>query len=302
MTWWIALTVTSAASDLPEAASPESLLTEARARARRGDTAGVRVVAEEALRIPGDHQRTAQYLVALSHDLDGDPQAALALYDPLSEAWSRRGIPADLAVRRAACLATLSRHAEALRQLRAVGPARALSPVDRLKVEVLRGAWHLQAGRERRGLRHLDAALQRVGPDTGPWHQARAREVLLRHGLAQAAALDLRGDQVDTQLQTRAQLLSLAQDQVVEIVRLDQPQSSLRALHSLAMGHAALGDDLGGSAVSSPTPEVVWVRAVQLLDRAQTLAARSAWTGDPVSEITQDRAELVQRVESASPR
>ncbi len=282
---------------LADAADPDDLLHEARARVRHGDYEGVRIVAEEALAIEGDHQRAAQYLIALSWEMGGAPDRALPIYESLIDAWPRRQVPDDLVFRRAECLGRLHRYRQARRQLRALGEPAERPALDQLKIEVLQGVWDLELGRDRRGYRELAEALDAADPGTGRWYQALARHAILVSAVEQARAHDLGGRGGPPALEARAALVEVAKTQLVELIRLEEPAFSLEGFLLLGRTHADLGQAMLDASLYPERVEAVWTKGTMYFDRGLELAARSAWTGEPVPTLRAELEALTERVE-----
>lgn len=295
--------------------TPEELLDEARSRARRGDHQGARLAARAALALPGDHQRTAQYLEALALELGGQPALALEIWDALVAADWADGLPDDVAFRRAECLGRLGRVTEARRQLAALGSDRDRDSLDRLKLDVLEGTWTLAEGRERRGLKQLRAALDEAPEGVGTWYQASGRRALLDLATTQAAALRFEGSDGAKRraLERRAALLEVANEQLVALVRLEEPAWSLGGFVAVGDAWLALGQDLLDEsplvrlteeqrainrAQLEERVEKLWVRASQYYDRGLQLAARHAWTDEPVPTLRAGQAEAIRRVDA----
>lgn len=289
---------TAWADDAPSAA--EILLHDARARARHGDHEGTRLLAERALQIEGDHQRTAQYLIARAWELQGEPERALAIYEALIAAWPRRRAPDDLVFRYAACLGALERRTEARRTLRWLGSVSRRPELDQLKIELLRGTWELQGGRARRGLRRLTKTLEGADPQLAPSYQADARLAILTEALRSAGAQQTRSED---DLRQRAELLEIGNVQLAALVRLSTPEPTLEGFLRMGLAHEALGDDL---LTESPYPggltlervEGIWTKATLFYDRALSYAAMSSWASDPVPGIRAELQALIERVDT----
>lgn len=292
---------------------PETLLHLARERLRHGDYDGVRVVADQALALEGEHQRTAQYLVAMSYEYGGKPEEALAIYDALEAAYPEREIPDDIRFRRAECLGRLSRYDEAREELAAL-PAGRRPPLDQLKIDVLLGIWEIALGKHKKGIKRLDKALERAEPSVGSYYQALGRDALLDQALA--AAKELRFDGSDKQkksaLQERAALIEVGNNQLIAIIETDEAAFALDGLLALGRAHADIARDmLNESPVAGLTEaqqaiyretlaqhvEGIFVKATLYYDRAIELAAKMDWTEEPLPTIQRERQALIDEID-----
>jgi tetratricopeptide (TPR) repeat protein len=302
-----------AAAESPAGAGPEDLLHLARERLRHGDYEGVRIVAEQALEIPGDHQRTAQYLIAMSLELGGDPDEALRLYDALEAAWAVSAVPDDLRFRRAECLGRLGRYGEARAELgrltRVERPA-----LDQLKIDALLGIWTLELGHTRRGLRSLERTLAGAEAGVGTYYQAAARHAILAGAIDDAEQIAfVGGDRAKRRdLERRTGLIRIANDQLAAIILTDETSFSLDGFLRLGRAHASLGRALlDESPIRGLTDEqlainrglleervrAIWVRGTLYYDRGIQLAARMGWTGEPVPTLRAEHEALVDQVD-----
>jgi tetratricopeptide (TPR) repeat protein len=311
--WWMLLLSTGARAEPPDA-----LMHLARERMRHGDYEGVRIVAQEALEQPGDHQRAAQYLVAMAYELGGEPQEAIAIYDALEGAYPRRAVPDDLRFRRAECLGRLGRVREARVELRRLpDPPRASprAPADLLKIEVLTGVWDLQLGRQRRGYRRLARVLDGADPAEAPRYQALARHRLLADALDAAALLVFEGSdrRKARVLRERAELIQIATEQLAQLIPTEQTDLVLDGFLRLGRAHHAIGlDMLAESPLEELTPDqrainrdlleervaAIWVKATLFYDRAVGLAARMDWTAEPVPTLRAEHRALLDAVDA----
>jgi tetratricopeptide (TPR) repeat protein len=292
---------------------PEELLHLARERGRHGDYEGVRIVASQALEIDGDHQRSAQYLIAWSYEYGGDPQQALELYDALIHAYSNSKVPDDLRFRRAECLGRLGRYDEAMEELELL-PAIDRPPLDQLKIDVLQSTWELEVGKERQAYKRLTTTLTQVQPDVGTYYQALARYAILSNAVEAADAIQFKGSdrKKGKALEERARLLEIGNEQLAEIIRCQETQMALDGFLKLGRAHKKLGADmLDESPLTRLTPEQlaknrdllrkkverVWVKASQYYDRAIQFAARMDWTGEPVPTMKAEYEALLAEVD-----
>lgn len=293
-----------------DASDPDELLHLARERARHGDYEGVRIVAGEALEIPGEHQRTARYLVAMSWEFGGDPARALGLYDALLADRPDD----DVRFRRAECLGRLGRYAEARDELGRIGHLRDRPDVDRRKVGLLEGIWTLEVGKVRPGSKQIARELEAAAPGEATYYQAAARHAILVHATTTADALAFVGsDRAKAKaLEQRAELIALAEAQLAELVRLGEPTFALDGFRLVGRTYEDLGADmLAESPLDKLTPEQqrinrellvgrvekVWVKGTMYYDRGLQYARIEDWTAEPVATITAGMEALQARVE-----
>jgi tetratricopeptide (TPR) repeat protein len=298
--------------DAPASATPDDLLHLARERLRHGDYEGVRILTGQALAIPGDHQRTAQYLEAMAWEFGGDPQKALAFYDSLEAAYPVPEIPDDLRFRRAECLGRLQRFDEAEDELGRL-PHVERPPLDRLKIDVLRGVWDLELGRDRRGYRELSQTLAAAEPGVGTYYQALGHDALLDRAVGLAGRLPFEGsDHAKAKaLNLRAGLLQVANDQLAAIIATEEPSFALEGFVALAHAYRALGHDLlSESPIRGLTDEQlalnrsmlkqkvdpIWTRASLYYDRGLQFAAQMDWVAEPVPTMHAEYDALVAEV------
>jgi len=298
---------------LASPADPAELLEEARHRALRGDYEGTRIVLAEALRVPGDHHLQARYLDALAWEYDGDLTRALQLYDEMLQDWPEDLSADDVLFRRAETLGRLGRFREADRQLRALDGERPAS--DQLKIDLLHGIWHLEAGKQRRGLNEVTVALADVEPDQAPWHQAQARLALIRVLVDSARPIPMRGSDRKKQrrLTSRTAFVRAAEDQLSAMIPLDATPHTLDGL--LLVGAAYM--DFGQAMRDEPelrrlNPlertyyrselnkriEVVWIKGGLFFDRGLQYAASTGWQGPQVEELDAAHTDSQERIES----
>ncbi|MEZ4241245.1 MAG: hypothetical protein R3F59_34825 [Myxococcota bacterium] len=297
--------------------TPDDLLFEVRERIRHGDYAEARALAERAVSLPGDHQRTAQYLQAMAFEFDGDFVAAMAIYDALEAAWPAGQVPDDLRFRRAECLGRLDRFREARKELRRL-PHVDRPPEDRLKIDALRGIWEVELGKQRRGYRRLHRAIDEVDPSWAPRYQALARHEILVRATETAALLTFEGSDARKarSLQERATLIAAADTQLAQLVPLEQTDLLLDGFLRQARAHRALGRDmLDESPLSKLTDAqrqvnrdlleervaAVWTKASLYYDRGVMVAARMDWTGEPVPTMKREYAATLDEVDALSP-
>jgi tetratricopeptide (TPR) repeat protein len=294
-------------------ASPDELLHLARERLRHGDYEGVRILCDQALETAGEHERTAQYLIAMSWEYGGDPQQALALYDALVAAYPAGEVPDDVRFRRAECLGRLQRYDEARDELERL-PAVDRPPLDQLKIEVLHGIWDLELGEKRSAYKQLVKTLAATEADVGPYYQAAARHALLASAVESASALTFVGSDRKKRkaLEKRAALIQVANDQLAALILTGEPTFALDGFVQVAHAYRALGRDLLDESplkgltdaqlklnreLLAEKVEAVWTKATLYYDRGLQLAARMEWTAEPVPTMRAEYEALVSEVD-----
>lgn len=298
----------------PDRASGPDLLEEARSRALLGDYEGARILATQALDRPGSHHGTARYLVALSWEYDGDPRRALALYDDLLGEWTDGEGHADLLFRRAEALGRLGRTRAAIRQLDALGPLADRPFADHLKVDLLRGIWQVERGRQRAGLAHLEGVLDDAFPTAAPYYQAWGRTVLLQASVDEAERIRFRGrtSRKGDQLVARASLVQESRDHLADIIPLESHAHTLEGLLAVGDAHVSFGQAILDESrprrltddqraiyerARAEKVEAVWVKAAMFYDRGVTYAEERALTGPRLDELRSAQASVLQRIE-----
>jgi tetratricopeptide (TPR) repeat protein len=297
MTILIAL-VLSLATPAHAAEPPGVLLAQARSHARHGDHDAMRQAAEQALAQPGNHQREAQLIIAASYELDDELERALAIYDALVDAYPRRDVPAVLALRQADVLGQLERFSEAKRALRPLRNDHDLHPDRALQVQMLTGLWDLERGKDARGLKAIDAALEMSA--ASPWWRAKGHLALVNYALAQASAFPIGHTAEETMaaLELRAQLVGLAQEQTVKLIQLDQASAAQQALLALADLHEHTGVQLATKDNSDPRVEGLMLKALAYVDRTVALASRTDASPETLIALSERRAALRGRIEA----
>lgn len=286
---------------------PATVLEDAVARRSNGDFQGadarlawLNVVA------PGE---APAYHAAVSAELQERYVEALAGYDAVLSRWPDGARNTDAGFRRALVLEDLGRHREAVRQVRALQRHEAWSTEDELSLALARGVGEVGQGWTRRGLRRLDNALAATeGSDEIPWMRAKARAMLVRHLLAEAAATPMtHGRRASRNLETRAGHISAAERQVIAIAHLGEAEYALAGLEMLGDAYLALYDDL----IALPPPPglspdaaavyrdgisertaVLRRKAWRYYDEGTKLATRTEWQGDITARLRSRRAAL----------
>lgn len=240
------------AGSLPElwaSLPPEAVLEEAAARIQAGDYAG----ADARLSFLSAQERAREgesegvvYLVGYSAEMQGRFPEAVASYDAVLEGWPGGARSQDAAFRRALCLEDLGEHRGARDQLRRLQRGGDWAGADALTLDIGVAVNELRMGRERRGRRHLEAALAAAESERSlAWMRSKGRVALAQADLEEAAALPLnhkkRGER---HLRARARLMDAAEKEVVAAARLGQADQILEGLILVGDAYLRLRDDL----------------------------------------------------------
>lgn len=236
---------------------------------RAGDLAGARsLLLEIQDLVPVDLRPWYLYQRGICEELDQHPDAARALYEEairLYEApWSRMRGPAtaaDARFRLALVLEDLGDTQGALDQMRGLAKLRGLNEDDTITVALQQGIAEVGAGHTRRGVRRLTETLAAVDPiadaigvtagehGAHAWLRAKSRYILVETLLDEAAALPLTGREkrVVANLTGRAERIKAAEEQVITLTRLSEPEWILASLVALGDAYRDLADALQGS-------------------------------------------------------
>jgi tetratricopeptide (TPR) repeat protein len=298
-----------------DAATADELLDLSVQRLDTHDWEGARILVDQALGRPGADVDRATYVQGLSWELQGDASQAIALYDVGLEQWPTSPLNRHRRFRRAEALGTLGEPLEALRWLRSLDRAD-LDAQDRRKLTLVRGVLLLDAGKERKGLKHLEEGLQ--GPaDQLTFYQAKARAALaeLLATESQGLHLDARERRVQKRLVEHARLLGSIEKQVTAIAELDEPEWVLEGLLHLGAAYERLGDHL--STHRRPrrlTPdqqtiyeeevgkkiETVRIKALRAYELGLDMATRLAWQSTRVQRLEASRDRMAATIEASA--
>jgi tetratricopeptide (TPR) repeat protein len=257
---------------------PQAVFEEALARRDEGDSRGAidRLVW---LREQGDESPVVLYQLGLAYELAGDFDTALAVYELLDVEDAQDRYELDVGFRRAMCLEALGRWDEALRTYRRLPQTAGFDRHDRLTLDLALGMAELRAGRTRRGQQLLEGALSATAnTDEVPWMRAKAWYTLADVELARAGDEGLGGSERRQVrgLEERAAAIALAEQYLVQVVTLEEPEWILAGLLSLGDAYADLREDM--LAVPAPSElneeEALHYRAV-LEQRTQVLLRKS---------------------------
>lgn len=169
---------------------------------------------------------------------------------------------------------------------------------DQVAVDLEHALAEIAAGKTRRGSKHLDAALAVAQSwDKHPWLRAKALYVQIALHLDALDSVPLRGG--DRRL-TRATLkrvegLKWAQEAMVPLVGIEEPEWILRGLYRLGTAYLALGEDL----VASPSPAKLSREQAEVY-RAE-LTRHQAVLRDKAAHVFDQGVQLALRLRFESP-
>ena len=282
-----------------------------------GDFDGTQMLALDALEIPGDHLDEAKYLLALGLEYGGQPTEAIALYDELLSTIQDDQRLNDVRFRRAEALGRAGRYEEALAQLDALGDD-TRSPSDEVKVELLRGLWELELPSkesERIGLERIRNTLEGAAKIDAPSHQAMARARMAQLAAAQAKTILFKGNKKKKglRLEARAGLVKLTSDQIVPMISLESPRSTLATFLVAGQAYEEFGQAMleeskvrGLNKRQRPIyenerqehVEQIWVKASRYYDRGIQYAEMVGWRGPEAEALQTALDQVVTRVDA----
>ncbi|MBL8615094.1 MAG: hypothetical protein JNM72_05720 [Deltaproteobacteria bacterium] len=203
---------------------------------------------------------------------------AVPLYEEvLAMPAAASGLRANAQFRRSLCLSDMGEHRAAKRGLRAADREPGVDALGHQKIAVEGGVQALRRGRERRGLPALQAALAALPEGEAPWVRSRALFALVERELAAAAQIQFRGDErAAAALVKRAEHIGAAEQHVIAIVKLREPEYVLAALLAMGDAYDALQVDL----VAAPpprhlTPDQVVLYREALVERGEVLRRKA---------------------------
>ncbi|MES2638616.1 MAG: hypothetical protein V4850_04020 [Myxococcota bacterium] len=281
---------------------------------QRGDVDGARalLIALET-RVPAESLPTYLYQRGLCEELDGEPEKARAFYEQVialaasEPASADGGVALDAHFRRALVLEELGLHDAALLEVLALDRVRGLSAEDELTVALQRGISELLTGKRARGIRRIQKSLAATeGATTHGYLRAKARYHLARALLEEADALSLDGAErrVVKRLEGRALRIKAAEQQIIALAALQEPEWVLASLISLGDSYGRLAADLGASpppkrlddaqatiyrAEIAKKVENVRTKSFHAYDSGVALATRLAWESGRVATLKERR-------------
>lgn len=181
---------------------------------------------------------------------------------------------------------------------------------DQIAVNLERALAEVAAGRTRRGLRHLDAALTVAETwQKGPWLQAKARYVQIDAALDRAEGRAVRGGEHRqvTAVTRRAAAFVDAEQAMVPLIALNEPDWVLHGLYRLGAAYLTLADELGAArppARLTDSQEAVYreqieqrraqlrSRAAHVFDQGLQLALRLQFESPVLARMQLERDKL----------
>ena len=206
------------------------------------------------LREQGDNSAGLLYQLGLAYELDGQFEMALSVYELLALEDASQQHQLSVGFRRAMCLESLDRWDEALREYRRLPQTQGFDRHDRLTLDLALGVAELRAGREKKGRDLLERSLSATAQtEELPWLRAKAWYTLADVELQKANELSLDGAQRKQvrRLEARAAAIAQAEQYLVQVVTLEEPEWILAGLLSLGDAYADLRQDM----LDVPVPE-----------------------------------------------
>lgn len=301
---------------IPVVATPAERLAEGWERVRRGDYVGGKIMADQVLQMQdAEEEEEALYLKAFSQEWGGTPELALPLFEEIIARWPEGRYFRDSLFRKTESLGKLGRYEEALRLLsQHFESDKDLSLEDQLKVDLLKGIWLVERGKEQPGTRKIYKALVRDATDEVSWYQAQAISVLVRALMTEIEKGTLHGgtNKMRKQLTTLAALMSTAESLLRRTIELAEPAWIIEQLHSIGTGYLVLGDHLRDAPVGSLDEiqlaaykqeirtqiETVYIKGLKHFELGLEHADRVQWSGEAVEDLRAARGELAAKIEA----
>ena len=141
---------------------------------------------------------------------------------------------------------------DALAVFRSVSRSKGLEARDKLILEYARGVAYIYAGKSRKGVRKINRALLKQNPDTGSWIEARARAALVHVLIEESEKLTFeKPKRTAMRFQKRSELVGSAEEQIVVMINLGEPEYVLRSLVLLSEAYFQVADEMR---VAPPPP------------------------------------------------
>jgi len=300
----------------PEVIGPAERLEEGWERVRRGDYEGGNIMADQVLTTgQSEYEEEGRYLKAFSLEWGGRLEEALAVYEESLSRWPEGRYHRDCLFRKTETIGKLGRYDEALKLLKVnFGSEKDLSEEDQLKIDLLKGIWLVEQGKEKPGIRAISKSLGQSSPDQVTWYQGQASSVLVRAAVSQLRNLPLKGGQgkMRKQLATQAVLVSGAESLLKRTIDLQEPAWIIDQLHSIGTAYQILGDHLRAAPVGAldgiqlaayeqelrGQVETVYIKALKYYDLGLEHAARVQWSGSAVDDLHNAREALTAKIEA----
>ena len=188
-----------------------------------------------------------KYEYARNKELMEEYETALVLYEELRAGELTLELAREVGFRRAVVLSDMGRQQQSIAAFRKLKRAFSLSADEQIAVALGLGASEVLAGKTRRGSKRIQRSLHKLDtPRQHSWLQARARYTLAQALLSKALKIELHGpvEQMNEDLQARANLILQAEKQVTVILQLDEPEFALQGVLAVADALLILYDDL----------------------------------------------------------
>ena len=186
------------------------------------------------------------YEEALLYELKEDyPQAAqryeaILMTPELSPVFRR-----NIQFRYGIVLSDMGLDRDALAVFRKVARARDLKSHEKLILEYARGVAYIYAGKTRKGIRKINKTLLKQNPDTGSWIEARARAALVYVLIEESERLTFeKPKKTAKRFQKRSELVGAAEEQIVVMINLGEPEYVLRSLVLLSEAYFQVAEEM----------------------------------------------------------
>ncbi|MGC6506809.1 MAG: tetratricopeptide repeat protein [Myxococcota bacterium] len=141
---------------------------------------------------------------------------------------------------------------DALAVFRTVSRAKDLKSHEKLILEYARGVAYIYAGKTRKGIRKINKTLLKQNSDTGSWIEARARAALVYVLIEESERLTFEKPKKTAQrFQKRSELVGAAEEQIVVMINLGEPEYVLRSLVLLSEAYFQVAEEMR---VAPPPP------------------------------------------------
>ena len=271
---------------------PEDVLIEARIRIDTRDFAGAD--ARLSLLARTTDAPIVWFERGRSLELQERCREALAAYELAGQKATELALQRDITYRSAICLNDLQRHDEARTQMRLLAADTTLDPAAVPVVELELGIAEAGLGK-RKGSRRIAAVIEQLGTgstDHAAWARSRARFMLTRLSLDEAADIPLQGNKrAARNLLKRAEALKAAEQQVVAIAKTGEPEYALAGILALGDAYLELHDDF----LAAPPPRKLDSEQADLY--RQEIASRAAVLRDKAFRFYDEGVQFAARVQ-----
>ncbi len=203
------------------------------------------------MELGGDTDPKVLYQLALAYEGAEDHTTALSVYDRLLARSVDVEVQRDAGFRRALCLVELGWHMAAVEQLQTLPGGNLFEPHDRYTYDLGLGVALLRAGKRDKGIALINTTLEATaGSDLVPWMRSMGWHALAVDALGRAAAkrLDMRRyRRAGKNLTARAALIAEAEQYLVEMVKLTQPDWIMKGMRDLGDAYVAVHEQLNAS-------------------------------------------------------